>query len=74
VNIRLDDDMTGDEIKKLRTDRGWSQKQLGDYLGVEQATISRLERDEWKPSGPVQRLLALLASQASVSLMAVVPE
>ena len=52
--------MTGDEIKKIRKLQDWSQRQLGDYLGIEQATVSRLEAGEWQPSGPVRKLLESL--------------
>jgi transcriptional regulator with XRE-family HTH domain len=52
--------MTGDDIRQIRAARGWSQRQLGEHLGIEQATISRLENGEWKPSRPVLRLLEIL--------------
>lgn len=55
--------MTGDDIKKIRSDREWSQKRLSEYLGVEQATISRLEAGQWAASGPVLKLLEQLESQ-----------
>lgn len=54
--------MTGEEIKKLRTDLGWPQWKLAEYLGVEQGTVSRLEGGQWEPSGPVCRLLDHLKS------------
>jgi DNA-binding transcriptional regulator YiaG len=47
----------------MREGREWSQKQLGEYLGVEQATVSRLENDQWAPSGPILKLLKQLESQ-----------
>ncbi len=55
--------MKGHKIKKIRKALGWSQNQLGEYLGIEQATVSRLENDEWPASGPVVRLLEGLASR-----------
>jgi len=48
-------------MKRLRDRMGWSQRQLAEFLGVEQATVSRIERGEWEPSGPVLKLLGLLA-------------
>ncbi len=57
--------MKGRNIKKLREARGWSQRQLGEYLGIEQATVSRLENDEWPASGPVVKLLEALETQSS---------
>ena len=59
--------MTGKQIKKLREGLGWSQRQLGEYLGVEQATVSRLENEEWEPSTPVVKLLDMLASTPSLT-------
>ena len=53
--------MTGDEIRKLRTDRKMSQRELGELLGIEQATVSRLENGEWEPSGPVKKLLEMMS-------------
>ena len=52
--------MTGQEIKEMRIGLGWSQQKLGEYLGIEQATVSRLEADQWEPSGPVLKLLSML--------------
>lgn len=57
--------MDGKAIKDLRETRGWSQRQLGEYLGIEQATVSRLEGDEWPPSAPVTKLLSMLATEIS---------
>lgn len=50
----------GIRLKKIREKRGWQQWKLAEALGVEQATVSRLENDEWEPSGPVRRLIELL--------------
>lgn len=55
--------MKGRKIKKLREAKGWSQRQLGEYLGVEQATVSRLENDQWPATGPVVRLLEALETK-----------
>ena len=54
--------MNADGIKKLRTDRGWTQEQLAEYLGLDRSTVSRLESGQ-EPSGPTMRLLGMLASQ-----------
>lgn len=37
-------------LEVLRTDRGWSRKQLADEVGVHYQTIGYLERGEYKPS------------------------
>lgn len=48
------------DARALRKARGWSQNQMAEYLGCDQATVSRIENGQ-EPSGPVARLLKLLA-------------
>ena len=36
----------GENIKKVRKEKGLTQKELGDRLGVKQATISMFEKDQ----------------------------
>jgi len=40
-------------MKKLRTERGLSQKQLGDVLEVSRQTINSLEKGRYDPSLPL---------------------
>ena len=47
------------DIKALRESMNWSQLQLARYLGVNQATVSRIEKGQ-KPSGPSTRMLERL--------------
>jgi transcriptional regulator with XRE-family HTH domain len=56
--------MFGQRLKNIREQRDWSQYDLADFLGLEQGTISRLERDEWEPSGPVKKLIDALEISA----------
>lgn len=44
------------EIITLRQTNGWSQADLARRLGIDQATVSRMERGA-KVSGPISRLL-----------------
>lgn len=53
--------MLPDDVKQLRKDRGWSQQELAERLGIDQATVSRIERGG-EISGPVSKLLALISS------------
>lgn len=55
--------MTGDEIKSLREVRTWSQQKMAEELGIDQATVSRIERGVAEPSGPVKRLLEKMATE-----------
>jgi len=55
---------TPDKIKHLRKSAGMTQQELGDYLGYgtgAQVRISELEHGEKSVSGPVSRLLDMLA-------------
>lgn len=54
--------------RDLRTKLNWSQKEMADYLGCDQATVSRIENGQ-EPSGPIGRLLKLLEAQASAGDM-----
>ena len=52
--------MTGTEIKELRKILGYTQAKLAEEVGVTPNTIARYERDEFKPSPPVMKLLKIL--------------
>jgi putative transcriptional regulator len=52
--------MTGEEIKELRRLLGYTQARLAEELGVTPNTVARYERDEFKPSPPVRKLLKML--------------
>lgn len=52
--------------ERLRLAKGWAQPQLAEYLGVTQATVSRLENGQ-DESGPVSRLLDLLAAEIAAA-------
>ncbi len=47
-------------VRELRTERGWSQTELGERLGVSRQTINAIENERYDPSLP----LALLISKA----------
>ena len=37
-------------VKELRTDRGWTQQQLADAVGVSRQSINSIERNRYVPS------------------------
>jgi putative transcriptional regulator len=37
-------------IREVRTELGWSQKELAEQLGVSRQTINALEAERWDPS------------------------
>jgi transcriptional regulator with XRE-family HTH domain len=53
---------TAEIAKTLRKHHGWSQHDLGLQLGVDQATVSRIERGG-VPAKPVGKLLDRLAAE-----------
>lgn len=56
--------MTRTERLRLRLE--WTQPKMAEYLGVRQATVSRLENGQ-EESGPVSRLLDLLEEGLTAS-------
>lgn len=57
--------MNSQTIITLRTKRlKWTQEQLAGYLGIDRATVSRIENDKLPPSGPVAKLLNQLEAEA----------
>ena len=45
-------------VKQLRTERGLSQQQLGDAMGVSRQTINSIEKERYTPSLPLAIALA----------------
>ena len=45
-------------IRALRTERGWSQTELGERLGVSRQTINAIENERYDPSLPLAFLIA----------------
>ena len=48
---------TGQRIKSLRTGKGLNQAELGKLLGLDQGTVSKMERGENEPTAKTLRLL-----------------
>lgn len=48
------------ELKALRTARGWSQGELAEALGVSRQTINALETGRYDPSLPLAFKIARL--------------
>ncbi|MFW1736729.1 helix-turn-helix transcriptional regulator [Acinetobacter sp. ULE_I001] len=40
-------------LSELRTQQGWSQQQLAEYLGVSRQTINAIEKERYDPSLPL---------------------
>lgn len=62
-NIPILPHIQGDEIKKIRESLDCSQSMLAEILGVSKKTIEYWEAGKNVPSGPAQRLLALMKNK-----------
>jgi putative transcriptional regulator len=40
-------------VKELRTERGWTQEELADAVGVSRQSINSIERNRYVPSLPL---------------------
>ena len=45
-------------VRELRTERGWSQTELGERLGVSRQTVNAIEKERYDPSLPLAFLIA----------------
>ena len=45
-------------VKELRVERGWTQQQLADAVGVSRQSINSIERNRYVPSLPLALLFA----------------
>ena len=51
-------------VRDLRSDRGWSQGELGDRLAVSRQTVNAIETGKYDPSLPLAFKIARLFGQA----------
>ncbi len=47
-------------VRQLRADRGWSQGELGQRLGVSRQTVNAIENGKYDPSLPLAFKIARL--------------
>lgn len=60
--------LTNDDLRKWREARGMSQNDLAAKLGVDQSTVSRIERGELEPSSSVKIIFnAIIAPISAVA-------
>jgi putative transcriptional regulator len=52
-------------VKELRTDRGWTQQQLADAVGVSRQSINSIERQRYEPSLSLALAFARLFDQST---------
>ena len=47
-------------VRELRSERGWSQGELGEQLGVSRQTVNAIETGKYDPSLPLAFKIAAL--------------
>jgi len=47
-------------VRELRSERGWSQTELGERLGVSRQTVNAIENGRYDPSLPLAFTIARL--------------
>jgi putative transcriptional regulator len=45
-------------VRELRAERGWSQTELGERLGVSRQTVNAIENERYDPSLPLAFVIA----------------
>ena len=53
----MDNDVTN-RVKELRAERGWTQQDLADAVGVSRQSINSIERHRYVPSLPLALIFA----------------
>jgi putative transcriptional regulator len=57
-------------LRVLRAERGWSQRELGDHVGVSRQAINAVETGKFDPSLPLAMKLARIFNQAVEEIFA----
>ncbi len=60
--------MNNDHLRHAREDRGWTQQQLADELGVGIITVRSWEKDKRSPGTNMQQRLCQIFSKTSEQL------
>jgi len=58
-------DTVRNRVRELRRDRGWTQQQLADAVGVSRQSINSIERNRYVPSLPLALRFAQVFGCAS---------
>ncbi|PCI72992.1 MAG: transcriptional regulator [Gammaproteobacteria bacterium] len=69
-NINYNDiNNIGNEVKRLRKEKGWTQKRLAELSGLDRTTVGAFERNDYSDIGirKVQRVLQLLGRSITLT-------
>jgi DNA-binding transcriptional regulator YiaG len=50
-------------VRAIRESLGLSQTQMAERLGVNQSTVSKLERGIYAPDGPILKMLEIIKAE-----------
>ena len=60
-------------VKELRAERGWTQQQLADAVGVSRQSINSIERNRYVPSLPLALVFARVFSCSTDDIFTLEP-
>ena len=63
----MDSDVTN-RVKELRVERGWTQQDLADAVGVSRQSINSIERHRYVPSLPLALMFARVFGRSTDDL------
>lgn len=58
----------GDEIRKARLERGWSQQQLAEAAGLSRPTVARVEGGEDVSTATLEKVAATLGMRVILDI------
>jgi transcriptional regulator with XRE-family HTH domain len=67
------DESFGQRLARLRKDRGYTQVELAEKIGIIQALVSDYERDKLRPYGDMVARFALALDVSADELLGIVP-
>ena len=65
----MDNDVTN-RVKELRVERGWTQQDLADAVGVSRQSINSIARHRYVPSLPLALTFALVFKKPTDAIFA----
>jgi len=61
-------------VKELRTERGWTQQELAEAVGVSRQSINSIERNRYVPSLPLALTFARVFGRTADEIFTLEPD